>query len=312
MTNNKINFIVGLVVLVALSILLFGIHFLKNTIPGEKKDQYSAVFNKVSTLALGDPVKLNGVTMGRVKAIELWKNKVRVDFELKRSFKDQNGIEQSIRIPKDSKIRVQNIGLMGERQIEIHLGSSKEVYQPGDIIEHGLFDAGIAEAMGTAGSVLQEAENLVASVRDIIDSTIGQDEFVPLFRNIIHETRSLTLKINNLLNNVDPKIKNSVANLERTSAELEKFLNEQKGSVNAIVQNGVSISERVGALVEKVEAITEEVTSLIQKVNSKEGTLGAMINDPLLYQDLRITIQNADSLLSIIKKQGLDVNVDIF
>ena len=312
MPNKKINFIVGLVVLVALLILLFGINFLKNTIPGEKKDRYSVVFDKVSTLNIGDPVKLNGVTMGRVKVIELWKNKVRVDFDVKRFFKDQNGVEQPIRIPKDSRITVQNIGLMGERQIEIRLGVSEELYKRGDIIHHGLFDAGIAEAMGTAGKVLEEAENLVLSIRKVIDSTIGQEEFVHLFKNIIDETRSLTAKINGLMDYVDPKIKTSIASLEKTSTELESFLNAQKGPIQSIVQNSASISERVGVIVEKVETITEEVADLIKKINSNEGTLGAMIHDSLFYRDLRATMKNADSLLSIIKKQGLDVNVDIF
>jgi phospholipid/cholesterol/gamma-HCH transport system substrate-binding protein len=312
MADKKINILVGLVILVALIILIFGINFLKNTVPGEKRDRYSVVFNRVSTLQKGDPIKLNGVTMGRVKVIELWNNKVRVDFDLNKSFKDFKGEEQPIRIPVDSKIRVQNIGLMGERQIEIHLGSSEKYYQPGDIIQDGLFDAGIAEAMGTAGRVFDEAEKLVTTIRDVLDSTIGQKEFIVMFRSVVDETRSLTQKLNNLMDITDPKIRASVANLETASRELEELMNSQKGSIETMIANGVSASEKLGELMGKVESITEEVADLIRAINSNEGTLGAMIHDSVFYRDLRSTLENADSLITIIKKQGLDVNVDIF
>ena len=135
MINTKINFVVGLVILVAILIMMFGVHFLKNTVPGEKKDIYFAVFDKVSTLQKGDPIKLNGVKMGTVKNIELYNNKVRVRFDLKRNFKDHAGVVSAVLVPKNSILTVQNIGLMGERQIEINLGDSKEVYGPGDIIQ---------------------------------------------------------------------------------------------------------------------------------------------------------------------------------
>ncbi|MBF0431533.1 MAG: MCE family protein [Fibrobacteria bacterium] len=312
MANQKVNFIVGLVVLAALLILVFGVYFLKDSNPVEKTDLYHVIFDKVSTLAVGDPVKLNGVTMGRVKYIELWKNRVRVSFNLKHSFTNQSGDIQGIFIPKDSRVRVQNIGLMGERQIEIHLGEVQDVYTPGDIIENGYFDAGIAEAMGTAGKVFEEAEDLVMTIRDVFDSTIGQDDFVELFRGVLDDTKGLTQNLQNLLDDVDPKIRSSIVHLDNAGKELELLLNNNKAPIEELTQNAKAISERAGAVMGEVEIITREVQNLIQQVNSNDGALGAMINDTAFYGDLKATLGNADSLLSIIRKQGLDVNIDFF
>lgn len=312
MVNTRINFVVGLVILVAILILMFGVHFLKNTVPGEKKDHFYAVFEKVSTLQKGDPIKINGVKMGRVKNIELWKNKVRVRFDLKRSFKDHTGKEFDIKIPKNSKLTVQNIGLMGERQIEINLGDSKEYFKPGDILENGLFDAGIAEAMGTAGAVFEESKALILTIRATFDSTVGREEFSETFNGVLNDTKSLTEKLSRLVDYVDPKVKISVQNLEKASKELEDLMKTQAPAVERLVNNGVSISEKADALVGKMDGITDEVTGIVQKINSNEGTLGALISDTAFFNDLTSTLENADSLLSIIRKQGLDVNVDIF
>src|SRR4051812_11925113 len=103
MANRKNNMVVGLFVLISMLILLFGIYFLKETTPGQKSDTYYAVFDQVSTLQDGDPVKVNGVKSGKVVGISLKDNHVRVTLKLDRGLK----------LNKDCEVRIQNIGLMG-------------------------------------------------------------------------------------------------------------------------------------------------------------------------------------------------------
>src|SRR5688500_14892403 len=121
MINRKNNAVVGLFVLLSVFILLFGIYFLKEATPGRKTDSYQLLFSQVSTLQDGDPVKVNGVKAGQVQSISLKDHEVLVKVSLARG----------IRLPKDSDVRIQNIGLMGERQIGILLGPSKEYLEPG-------------------------------------------------------------------------------------------------------------------------------------------------------------------------------------
>src|ERR1035437_215863 len=117
MKSRAQNWVVGAFAYVSIAVLLFGIYFLKETTPGSKMSVYHARFDQVSTLQEGDPVKVNGVKMGRVTSIDLEDRVVNVTFELRRG----------IALPANSEIRIQNIGLMGERQVGIHLGSSPDV-----------------------------------------------------------------------------------------------------------------------------------------------------------------------------------------
>ena len=137
---TALYFSVGLVVILALIILVFGIFFLNEKDPRETYNTFHLRFTQVSTLVLDDPVKVNGVKLGKVEAIELSGHRVVVTIRLR----------TDVKIPKDSEIRVQNIGIMGERQIGIILGDQMEYFAPGDTIT-GRFDAGIAEAIGVAG-----------------------------------------------------------------------------------------------------------------------------------------------------------------
>jgi phospholipid/cholesterol/gamma-HCH transport system substrate-binding protein len=301
MTNRKNNIVVGLFVILSLLILLFGVYFLKESAPGRKSDTYHALFSQVSTLQDGDPVKVNGVKMGKVQGIELKGSKVLVTLKLDRGLK----------LPKDSDVRIQNIGLMGERQIGIQLGQSQEFWPPGAELE-GKIDAGIAEAMGIAGEVFVESETLVKSLRAIMDSTVGKPEFVATFNNVVSQTEELSTRLNTFMHEIDPKVKHSLANLENASSRVHILLRDQEVPVKNIIQNGEQVSGKLREVVEKADRVADEMNRLLAKVNSSNSTLGAMLNDSTFYLELRGTLNSADSLFRHIEKKGLDVNVNLF
>src|SRR5690606_15735878 len=122
-------------------------------------------------------------------------------------------LDRGIKLPKDSDVRIQNIGLMGERQVGILLGKSADVYPTGAELE-GNLDAGIAEALGVAGQVFLESEELVKSLRSIMDSTVGKPEFVATFNKVVDQTGELSARLNAFIREIDPQVKHSLSNLE--------------------------------------------------------------------------------------------------
>ncbi len=301
MTNRKNNIVVGLFVVLSLVILLFGVYFLKETTPGKKSDSYHVMFDQVSTLQDGDPVKVNGVKMGKVDGIELKGNRVRVALKL----------DKGLKLPKDSEVRIQNIGLMGERQVGILMGRSPENFPAGSDME-GTLDAGIAEAMGVAGEVFVESETMVRSLRAVMDSTISKPEFVSSFNNVVRQTEDLSQQLGIFLKDIDPKVKHSLSNLEDASSRVHILLRDQEIPVKNIIQNVQEVSSKLRDVVEKADHVADEMSRLLVKVNSDKSTLGAMLNDSIFYVELRATLKSADSLFRHIEKKGLDVNVNLF
>lgn len=301
MNRKNQNLVVGSFVLVALAILLFGIYFLKETVPGKRQDRYYAVFDQVSTLQEGDPIKVNGVKMGKVEGIRLEGHRVKVGLSL----------DRGIKLTRDSEVRIQNIGLMGERQIGIRLGTSTDTLAPGAVLE-GLLDAGIAEAMGVAGEVMVQAEGLVRDLRAALDSTVAKPEFAMRFNRLLDTTEALTRNLSGLMRETEPKLTRALDRIEKAGSSVQGLVEEQREPLRHIMSEGKKASERLSGLTDRADKVAADMQSLIQQINSDQGTVGALLRDTTLHRELNRTLGSADSLFRLIHRKGLDVNLNLF
>jgi phospholipid/cholesterol/gamma-HCH transport system substrate-binding protein len=253
--------VVGAFVLASLLLLLFGVYFLKETRPGSKTDVYHARFEQVSTLQEGDPVKVNGVKMGKVTTIELQQGSVQVTFQIRRG----------VRLPEDSEVRIQNIGLMGERQVGIRLGSASEALAPGGTLQ-GRLDAGIAEAMGVAGEMFVEADSLVKALRSVLDSTLAHPEFAGRVNGLVAATEDVTRRLSLLAKDVDPRIREGAQAFQNLGREAEEFVRTQEPQVVEILKHTGEAARRARDLAERGERVAQGLEEVLAKANSKDGT----------------------------------------
>ena len=303
--NTTLYFSVGLVVLLAIVILVFGMFFLNEKDPRETFNTFHLRFTQVSTLVLDDPVKVNGVKLGKVERIELAGHRVVVTIRLR----------TDVMIPKDSEIRVQNIGIMGERQIAARfvliLGDSEEYLEPGDTIT-GQFDAGIAEALGLAGEVCDSTKVLLESVKRALKGTIASEDFQDRFNTLLVKAETLEDRLMELVNSTDPELKKSLAGLNDVTIKVGNLVEGVKPPIDNLFANTDAVIGNANNLIAELEGVTKHLDELIAKVQSKENTVGALLSDRTLHDDLVKTVHSADSLFRVILHDGLDVNVDIF
>ncbi|PBC74305.1 MlaD family protein [Fibrobacter intestinalis] len=299
--NIGLYLAVGLVVLLAIIILIFGLFFLNDKDPREVFDTYYLRFPQVSTLTLDDPVKINGVKLGKVEDIYLSGHRVLVVVR----------IRNDVRIPVGSEIRVQNIGIMGERQIGIILCDSSENYSPNDTID-GQFDAGIAEALGLAGEIIDSTKTLITSVHQVMDSTIANPEFRTKFRTMMDKAENLEDRLAKMLKDTDPQIKSSLNNLNMATVKVNALLDTVKAPVSGLLADANNLMQDAGGILVKLDSVTNRLTLLTSKLQSTDNTAGILLNDRTLHDDLVQTLHSADSLFQIILQDGLDINVDFF
>jgi phospholipid/cholesterol/gamma-HCH transport system substrate-binding protein len=299
--DATLYFIVGLVIVVALIILVFGIFFLNDKDPRETYLTYYLRFNQVSTLAQDDPVKVNGVKLGKVSNIALHGNGVLVRIS----------VRNDVKIPNDSDIRVQNIGLLGERQIGMLLGNSSRTFSEGDTIQ-GQFDAGIAEVMGMAGEVLDSARIIMNIAHTLLDSTVATQDFRDRFNRILEKAENLEDQANNLILRADPVLQSSLVGLASATRKVNDILDENQKPLKNLVADANGLLGRTGVLVTGADTAVQRVLNLTGKLESKNNTLGILLNDSKLHDDLSTTIHSADSLFRLIIKDGLDVKISFF
>jgi len=299
--NSSLYLVVGLVVLLAIVILVFGMFFLNDKDPREKFNTFYLRFTQVSTLALDDPVKVNGVKLGKVETIELSGHRVTVKIRLR----------DDVRIPKDSEIRVQNIGIMGERQIGMILGDANEYFTPGDTV-NGQFDAGIAEAIGLAGEVCDSTMVLIKSVKNVLDSTIANPEFQKRFQVILVKAENLEDRLINVVKETDPQLKKSLASLNDATGKVNTLLDNVQQPIDHMFAGADDLMKNANGLIDDLDGVTKRLSTITQKLEKTDNTAGILLNDRKLHDELVQTLNSADSLFRIILQDGLDINVDIF
>jgi phospholipid/cholesterol/gamma-HCH transport system substrate-binding protein len=206
---------------------------------------------------------------------------------------------------------VQNIGLLGERQIGMLLGDSSKMYRAGDTIK-GNFDAGIAEVMGMAGEVLDSARVVMSIAHEMLDSTIATQEFRDRFRRILEKAEALEDQANMLVQRVDPALQTSLNGLSRATVKVNEILDENRAPLQSLMADASGLAGNTNALVHSADSAVQRLLAITKKLESKNNTLGVLINDKKLYEELSATVNSADSLFRLIIKDGLDVKLSFF
>jgi phospholipid/cholesterol/gamma-HCH transport system substrate-binding protein len=256
-----------------------------------------AVFVDVGTLTKGDPVKVNGVKKGRVTDIRLKGNRVEVTMS----------IEKDVQITQDSRIVIQNIGLMGERMIGIRLGTG-EPLQQGQIME-GQFDSGIAEAMGMLGEVLREVQATMDELQSVVKNTVGNEQFQVTFNRVTTRLDETTGILKRKVAQNKDALQSSIEDLQYTSHEVRGFMANNKDRLNKTVGNVEDITNQTKDMLARADKISADIQEILGRMNSDRSSIGRLMADTAFAGQLKETIQNADSLVRQIKKKGINVRL---
>lgn len=301
MSPRSQNIAVGAFVIASLAILVFGVYFLKETVPGRAMDRHYARFDQVSNLQTGEPVRVNGVRAGKVTSIRLEGRSVVVGFE----------VRQGVHLPADSELRIQNIGLMGERQLAIRLGSAEEALAPGEMFE-GRLDAGIAEAMGAAGAAALEAERLVNTLRGVVDSTVGRPGFAERVNALLEAAEDVSERLTSLTRDIEPRVREGADAFAGLGRDARDFAERQEPLLERMLEDGAEAAARARALAERGENAAASLEEILARLDAGEGTAGALLRDSTLHRELSATLRSADSLFRDMREHGLDVKMRWF
>lgn len=288
MSKLKITreFRVGLLALVAVFVLYFGLNFLKGVDIFKSVNNYYGSYEHIDGLVPSAPVYVKGLKVGQVEAIEY-------DFSRQTSFVVKLSVSRDIQLPKGARMELFDDGLMGGKAIQL-------VYEP--------YQAGVA---------FHEAG-------DTLTSTLGGGLLAELSGNLMPKIESIATQADSLLRSVrsivdNGSVQNSLTALETTTTELaqssvalRKMMNHQLpgilGDVKAITGDFRVVSANLrgadfaGTLAE-VDLTIRDLKQISTKINNGEGSIGLLLNDGQLYRNLTSTANSADQLLIDLKNQ---------
>lgn len=293
------EFIIGLSVIVAIAVLVFGINFLKGVNLLNPANYYYAEYENVSGLDVAAPVKIDGYKVGQVRAIEF-------DYAHPGKIKVMLALNKDLKVPADSKVSLGST-LMGGSFVVLDLGESGTPLEVGSTI------------------VSVREHDLMGKVKD---------EVLPAVSAIIPKVDSLLVNLNRLTG--DPALTASVQRLDGITAQLLATTTGLNGTVNrdlpVVMRNARSITHgldtvtaNLGALsyqlkslplnatMNNVEVLTQNLTRFSEQLNNQNSTLGLLTSDPELYHRLNRVGADVDSLILDIKRNPKRyINIKVF
>ncbi len=271
---------IGMAGIVALCVLIYGINYLKGIHLFKPTSYFYVQFQDINGLTKSSPVFADGFRVGIVRALHY-------DYTRPGNVLAEIEVEPDLRIPKGSTAELVAEMLGGVKMTLLLANNPRERYQVGDTIP-GRLNSGM---MDQAAKMLPQLEKMMPKLDSILTSlnTLLAD---PALTATLHNVEDLTASMAGTSRQLQSLMKNDIP-------QLTAKLNHIGENVEAMTDNLKQID--YAAAMQKVDATLANVRSLTDKLNQPDNTVGLLLNDPALYQNLNATTANAAALLEDLK-----------
>ncbi len=277
---------VALLGIVALVILYFGFMFLKGSDVFSDSKQYFIVYNNVDGLNTSNPVMLNGVQVGTVQGLKLLTekgNKVEVQIE----------VLKNIQVGDSTIASLASSDLLGGKAITLYIGNSVTLYNGGEqlipFVESSITDMITSKTV----PIIDKVDTTLARVNRLLDSEAKGN-----LQEILANTKATTDAINAILRANQDNIGQIAGNLSQLTSSLKLT----QRYIDRVALNMAEITDTlkqadVNKLVNNANSAVKQMEATIDKLNSTEGSIGKLMNDKALYDNMARSTESLDMLL---------------
>lgn len=278
---------IALTAIVAAALLFFIINFFKGINLFSPTNHYVVRFDNVAGLTVSAPVYANGYPVGTVRSISYdyaSRDRVMVDVEL----------DDEMRIPAGTRAELTS-QMLGGVTMSLILGPNPaDVLSPGDTVEGGVHQGAI-EKLEAMMPVIETMVPKIDSILTNINRLTGDPALAATLQNaaaLTADLRTTTRQLNTLMENDVPQL---TAHLNQIGANVETL----SGNLAQVDVKGTV--DNVNATLRDAQGFVQTMNSLTQNLDSKmradDNSLGLLLSDRQLYDNLNSTVRSADSLL---------------
>jgi phospholipid/cholesterol/gamma-HCH transport system substrate-binding protein len=313
--SNEVK--IGLLGIVALALSFWGYKFIMGKNLLVKSNVYKVLYATTEGMQTGTQVRIHGVEVGNVASIELLpdaEKKVLVTLELQRG----------VNIPKNTKAVIVSTGFMGGKAVNLMYDNPCEgdgCAKSGDFIAgetYGLLTSMVGE--DNLRAYVDIIEEGLKEVFDVINEELLKDETKSPLAATIKELQRTLVNLTSATAQLDVLLKKSSGNIDGTLANLNSVtgeLNAKKGEIAGIVDNANAITAQLKeadlkkTILEVQAAVADlqktlktadkalgGMSTTVESLNSGQGSIGKLLKDDKLYDDIKRLSSSADSLLS--------------
>lgn len=274
---------IALVAIVGILIMYFGINFLKGMNLFSTNNAYYMTFDDIQGLGASTPIYADGYKVGTVDGLEY-------DYKENGPIKVKVDINKDLRIPQGSKAEIVK-DLMGNLQVNLLLANNpRERVEPGGIIP-GAVNGGMMDKAASLVPVVEKMLPKLDSILTSVNALLADPALAASLHNVETITSNLTVSTREL--------NTLMAGLNKQVPGMVRKANGVLDNTNRLTANLASLD--VQGTLNRVNQTLESAHQFTEKLNSNQGSLGLLMNDTKLYDNLTSTMSHADSLVIDLK-----------
>jgi len=289
---------VGILAAFAIALLIIGYNFLKGNSIFSNETTLYAKYTRVDGLSVSKPILINGYQIGRV---------AKLDLQPDGSIIATLSVNSKYEIPENSIARLEGTDLLGSKAIVMSLGNSKKMAEDGYTlnanVEKGLMEQ-VQPVQKKAELIIGKMDSILSSVNSILNPNF-QKNVDKSFNSIAGTLASLettSKKVDGLVGSESARIEAIFRNVEGITANLNN--NNQK--ISDILTNINTVTDKFAAAnfkqtLDNANNAIADLQSVISGIKDGKGSLGLLLNDDKMYQNLNNASKNLDELMIDLK-----------
>lgn len=297
MSNKSKSIKVGILSIISIFLIYFGMNFLKGVNILTEGITLYAYYDDVSGLTEGNSITVKGYKVGSISSIKF-------DIERNNQLKVNLNIEDNIDIPINTIAKIVSLDLMGTKGVSLELGDSKDFASNGSELLTSIESSLQEEVNAQILPLKMKTEELIGSidsVMTVITTVLNKDARESLSKSLISLDQTFST-LSQTMVEVDKIVNDNKDNINKTFtnfALVTENLNKSNDEVKKILNNFSSISDSL--VKADISSTINKFDNILNLINEGEGSLAKIINDKSLYKNMENLTKELEELIKDLK-----------
>ena len=277
-------------VLSTILLFIFGFNYLKGSSILDKQKTIFAVYDEVDGLLVGANVMINGLSIGNVTELDFLPNSTKIIVTLK--------VKDKLNFSSKSTASIYETGVLGGLAISIEpLFERESIVKTGDTLMSSvrpglteLINRQIEPLSRQLQSTITSVDSIFTGASNVLNRQTQEEikESISVLTSAINAIKNSSVIIEETLTSKNTQINNTIDNFEKISSNLSNVSDELN-------------SFGLTSLLSNLEVSVDGISSIVDKLDSDNSTLGKLINEDEVYNNLNSSIESLNVLINDIK-----------
>ena len=278
-------------VLSTILLFIFGFNFLKGSSLLDKQKTIYAVYDEVDGLLVGANVMINGLSIGNVTELDFLPNSTKILVTIK--------VKDKLNFSSKSTASIYETGVLGGLAISIDpIFERESIVKTGDTLNSSvrpglteLINRQIEPLSRQLQSTITSVDSIFTGASNVLNRQTQEEikESINVLTSAIKAINNSSIIIEKTLTDKNTQINNTIDNFEKISSNLSEVSNELN-------------SFELSSLLSNLEVSVDGISSIVNKLDSDKSTIGKLINEDEVYNNLNSSIESLNFLISDIKE----------